>query len=119
MDDVIFTYDILTEKGRPPYNNRMSRIEKIEKTGERSVRFVFNDKSDREFPLLIAATMPVLPKHAIDPATFANSTLKAPVGSGPYTVSGIQPGQRIVYKLNPDYWGKDLPFDAASIISKP
>ncbi|TCQ79597.1 peptide/nickel transport system substrate-binding protein [Ochrobactrum sp. BH3] len=109
VDDVIFTYDILTEKGRPPYNNRMSRIEKIEKTGERSVRFVFNDKSDREFPLLIAATMPVLPKHAIDPATFGNSTLKAPVGSGPYIVSGVQPGQRIVYKLNPDYWGKDLP----------
>ncbi|PRA83636.1 ABC transporter substrate-binding protein [Ochrobactrum sp. MYb29] len=109
VDDVIFTYDILTEKGRPPYNNRMSRIEKIEKTGERSVRFVFNDKSDREFPLLIAATMPVLPKHAIDPATFGNSTLKAPVGSGPYIVSGVQPGQRIVYKLYPDYWGKDLP----------
>jgi len=122
VDDVIFTYEILTEKGRPPYNNRMSRIEKIEKTGERSVRFVFNDKSDREFPLLIAATMPVLPKHAIDPATFGNSTLKAPVGSGPYTVSGIQPGQRIIYKLNPDYWGKDLParrgfdnFDTLSI----
>lgn len=73
------------------------------------MRFVFNDKSDREFPLLIAATMPVLPKHAIDPATFGNSTLKAPVGSGPYIVSGVQPGQRIVYKLNPDYWGKDLP----------
>lgn len=109
VDDVIFTYEILTEKGRPPYNNRMSRIEKIEKTGERSVRFVFNDKSDREFPLLIAATMPVLPKHAIDAATFGNSTLKAPIGSGPYIVSGIQPGQRIIYKLNPDYWGKDLP----------
>lgn len=108
VDDVLFTYDILTEKGRPPYNNRMSRIEKIEKSGERSVRFVFNDKSDREFPLLIAATMPVLPKHAIDPATFGNSTLKAPLGSGPYIVSSVQPGQRIVYKRNPDYWGKDL-----------
>lgn len=87
----------------------MTRIEKIEKTGERSVRFVFNDKSDREFPLLIAATMPVLPKHAIDPATFGNSTLQAPIGSGPYMISGIQPGQRIIYKRNPDYWGKDLP----------
>jgi peptide/nickel transport system substrate-binding protein len=122
VEDVIFTYDILTEKGRPPYNNRMSRIEKIEKTGERSVRFVFNDKSDREFPMLIAGTMPVLPKHAIDPATFGNSTLKPPVGSGPYTVSGVQPGQRITYKRNPDYWGKDLPvqhglnnFDTISI----
>jgi len=108
VEDVIFTYEILTEKGRPPYSNRMSRIEKIEKTGERSVRFVFNDKSDREFPMLIAGTMPVLPKHAIDPETFGNSTLKAPVGSGPYLASGIQPGQRIIYKLNPDYWGKDL-----------
>ncbi len=122
VEDVIFTYEILTEKGRPPYNNRMSRIEKIEKTGERSVRFVFNDKSDREFPMLIAGTMPVLPKHAIDPATFGNSTLKPPVGSGPYTVSGVQPGQRITYKRNPDYWGKDLPsqrglnnFDTISI----
>ncbi|TWH03320.1 peptide/nickel transport system substrate-binding protein [Ochrobactrum sp. J50] len=109
VDDVIFTYDILTEKGRPPYNNRMSRIEKIEKTGERSVRFTFNDKSDREFPLLIAASMPVLPKHAIDAASFGNSTLNPPVGSGPYIVSDVRPGERIVYKRNPDYWGKDLP----------
>lgn len=109
IDDVLFTYDILTEKGRPPFNNRMSRIEKIERTGERSVRFVFNEQSDREFPLLIASTMPVLPKHAIDAASFGNSTLKAPVGSGPYLVAGVQPGQRIIYKRNPDYWAKDLP----------
>src|SRR5690606_19922846 len=101
--------DILTEKGRPPYNSRMTRIDRIEKTGERSVRFVFNDKSDREFPLLIAASMPVLPKHAINRETFGNSTLKAPLGSGPYVVANIQPGQRITYKRNPDYWGKDLP----------
>lgn len=109
VDDILFTYDILTEKGRPPYNGRMPRIDRIEKTGERSVRFVFNDKSDREFPLLIAASMPVLPKHAINRETFGNSTLKAPLGSGPYVVANIQPGQRITYKRNPDYWGKDLP----------
>lgn len=122
VEDVLFTYDILTEKGRPPYNNRMSRIEKIEKTGARSVRFTFNDKADRDFPMLIAGLMPVLPKHATDVATFGNSTLKPPVGSGPYLVSGVHPGQRIIYKRNPDYWGKDLPsqrglnnFDTVSI----
>ncbi len=109
VDDVLFTYDILTEKGRPPYSARRSRIEKIEKTGERSVRFTFNEKSDREFPLLIASSMPVLPKHAIDRVRFGDSTLKPPVGSGPYLVAGVQPGQRIVYKRNPDYWGKDIP----------
>ncbi len=95
----------------------MSRIEKIEKTGERSVRFTFNDKSDREFPMLIASSMPVLPKHAIDPETFGNSSLKPPVGSGPYLVSGVQPGQRIIYKRNPDYWGRISHRSAASTIS--
>lgn len=108
-DDVIFTYDILTEKGRPPYNSRMKRIEKIEKTGERGVRFTFNEQADREFPLLLAATMPVLPKHAIDPETFGKSSLKAPIASGPYMIKEVKPGERITYQRNPDYWAKDLP----------
>lgn len=109
VDDVIFTYELLTEKGRPPFNTRMDRIAGIRKVGERGVRFTFNEKSNREFPLLIAGSMPVLPKHAIDPATFGNASLKAPVGSGPYLVDRVQPGARIIYKRNPDYWGKDLP----------
>lgn len=109
VEDVIFTYDILTKKGRPPYNNRMNRISSIEKTGERSVRFNFNETSDREFPLIIASSMPVLPKHAIDPDSFGNASLKAPIGSGPYRPVVIEPGSRIVYERNPDYWAKDLP----------
>lgn len=107
-EDVIFTYEILTEKGRPPYNGRMARIEKIEKTGDLKVKFTFNEKSNREFPLIIGLT-PVLPKHAIDPATFEESTLVAPVGSGPYLIENVEPGTRISYKRNPDYWGKDIP----------
>lgn len=109
VEDVLFTYKILAEKGRPPFSSRMAKIESIKKTGERSVRFTFNEKSDREFPLLIANAMPVLPQHAIDPATFGNASLKPPVGSGPYVVDKVQPGQRIVYKRNPDYWANDLP----------
>src|SRR5690606_19407311 len=105
----IFTYQLLNDKGRPPYSSRMSRIEKIEKTGERKVRFTFNDKSDREFPLLVASTMPVLPKHAIDVDSFGNASLKAPVGSGPYKVAHVSPGQSIIYERDPDYWAKDLP----------
>ncbi len=107
-EDVIFTYEIFTEKGRPPYNRRMARIEKIEKTGDRKVKFTFNEDSNREYPLIIGLT-PVLPKHAIDPETFENSTLEPPVGSGPYLVESIDPGTRITYKRNPNYWGKDFP----------
>lgn len=109
VEDVIFTYEILTEKGRPPYNARMKRIEKIEKIGEHGVRFTFNEQADREFPLLLATTMPVLPKHAVDTESFGKSSLKAPVASGPYTVKSVKPGERIIYQRNADYWAKDLP----------
>jgi len=107
-DDVLFTYDILEKKGRPPYSSRMNKIAKIEKTGERTVRFHLNEKSDREFPLILGLT-PVLAKHATNPQTFDQSTLEPPLGSGPYLISKVEPGQRISFKRNPDYWAKDLP----------
>jgi peptide/nickel transport system substrate-binding protein len=107
-DDVIFTFDVLTKKGRPPFSSRMKLISKIEKVGEHGVRFTFNEQANREFPLVLAL-MPVLPKHAIDIDKFDSSPLAIPVGSGPYIVSQVQPGQRIVFKRNPDYWGADLP----------
>ena len=107
-EDVIFTYELLTEKGRPPFNRRTARIETIEKTGARTVRFNFNEDSNREFPLIIALT-PVLPKHAVDVETFGESTLEPPVGSGPYLIESVEPGTRIAYRRNPDYWGADIP----------
>nr|WP_245419022.1 extracellular solute-binding protein [Phyllobacterium endophyticum] len=107
-DDVIFTFDLLTKKGRPPFSNRMKLISKIEKIGERGIRFTFNEQANREFPLVLAL-MPVLPKHAIDSDKFDASPLAIPVGSGPYIVSKVQPGQRIILKRNPDYWASELP----------
>lgn len=107
-EDVIFTYEIFAEKGRPPYSSRMDRIESIEKTGERKVRFNLNEQANREFPLIIGLT-PVLPRHAIDVDTFEDSTLEPPVGSGPYLVESVEPGTRITYRRNPDYWGAEVP----------
>ncbi|MGN6304289.1 MAG: extracellular solute-binding protein [Mesorhizobium sp.] len=107
-EDVLFTYDTFTEKGRPPYSDRMKKVAKLEKTGEHSVKFTFNEKADREFPLIIAMT-PIIPRHAFVKETFDRTTLKPVIGSGPYTIVEVKPGDRIVFKRNPDYWGKDLP----------
>lgn len=107
-DDVIFTFELLRDKGRAPFSNRLSKAAKMEKIGERSVRFTFTEDADREFPLLLALS-PVLPKHAINVETFDRTTLEPPLGSGPYRVAEVKPGERIVYRRNPDYWGKDLP----------
>ena len=107
-EDVIFTFELLRDKGRAPFSIRLNTVEKLEKTGERSVRFTFNDKGDREAPLLIAFS-PILPKHAIDVESFDRSSLALPLGSGPYKVKAVKPGERIVYERDANYWGKDIP----------
>lgn len=107
-EDVLFTVRMLREHGRPIYANWLRPAVKIEKVGEDGVRFTFDDTADRETPLLIAG-LPVLPEHAFDEKTFEQTTLEPVIGSGPYVISEVRPGQEIVYKKNPDYWAKDLP----------
>lgn len=107
-EDVLFSYDVFTEKGRPPYRDRMARIARLEKTGAHSVKFTFNDKADREFPLIVAMT-PIVPAHGFDKATFDQTTLAPLTGSGPYIVDKVVPGEQISFRRNPDYWGRDIP----------
>ncbi len=108
VEDVIFTFELLRDKGRAPFSNRLSKVAKMEKVGDRSVRFTLKEDADREFPLLLALS-PVLPKHAINVEAFDRTTLEPPLGSGAYRVAEVKPGERIIYRRNPDYWGKDLP----------
>ena len=107
-DDVIFTMELLRDKGRPPYSTRLSRVAKMEKVSDLSVRFTLNAESNREFPLILSLS-PVLPKHATDAETFDQSTLTPGIGSGPYLISEVKPGERITFKRRDDYWAKDLP----------
>ncbi|MBB3658670.1 peptide/nickel transport system substrate-binding protein [Rhizobium sp. BK650] len=107
-EDVIFSFELLRDKGRPPYSKRLDLVSKMEKVGEHGVRFTFNEKADRETPLIFGL-FPVLPKHAIDAETFDRTTLTPPVGSGPYKVKSLKPGESITYERDPNYWGKDIP----------
>ncbi|MBN7808080.1 ABC transporter substrate-binding protein [Agrobacterium rosae] len=108
-EDVMFTFNLLKDKGRPPFNSRLNGVAKMEKIGERGVRFTFNDNANRETPLILASSTPILPKHAIDPDTFEQSGLGKVVGSGPYRIKSLRPGERVIWERNPDYWGKDVP----------
>jgi peptide/nickel transport system substrate-binding protein len=108
VDDVIFSLEILRDKGRPNYKGTYGKVDRIERVGGRGVRFHFESAMDRELPLIIGL-MPILPSHAIDPETFDRSTLKAPIGSGPFTVAEVNAPQFTVFRRNPDYWAEDLP----------
>ncbi|MDX5592860.1 extracellular solute-binding protein [Pseudovibrio sp. SPO723] len=120
VEDVEFSLKIMSEKGRPPFKGWYSRITEFERTGERSIKLHFADGKDRELPLLIALA-PIFSKSDTNPDTFDQSTLVPPVGSGPYTFKEVDPGRRVVYERDPDYWAKDLPvkvgFDNFDVIS--
>ncbi|MFA5898867.1 MAG: extracellular solute-binding protein [Hyphomicrobium sp.] len=107
-DDVIFSLELLKEKGRPNHRTYFSKVAKVERLSERAVRFTFDAAGDREIPLIIAL-MPVLPKHATDAETFENTTLVPPIGSGPYRIGKVDPGRSLIFERDPNYWGRDLP----------
>jgi microcin C transport system substrate-binding protein len=107
-EDVIFSFEALTTKGHPMYRSYYANVVKAEKTGEREVTFTFEGGVNRELPLIMGQ-LPVLPKHYYENLDFEKTSLKQPIGSGPYKIKSFEPGRSIVYERVPDYWGTDLP----------
>ena len=107
-EDVLFSWALLRDKGRPNHRQYYSKVAKADAPDPLTVRFDLAGANDRELPLILAL-MPVLPKHAVDPATFEETTMTGPVGSGPYRVTAVKPGASVTLTRNPDYWARDLP----------
>ena len=105
--DVLFSWQLLRDKGRPNQRFYYGKVAKGEAVGEHAVRFDFTDANDRELPLILGL-MPVLPKHAVNADTFEDGSFAPPIGSGPYTVSKVDPGRSLTLTRNPDYWARDL-----------
>ena len=107
-EDVLFSWALLRDKGRPNHRQYYAKVAKAEALDPLTVRFDFGGTKDRELPLILGL-MPVLPQHAVDVATFEETSMTPPVGSGPYRVSAVNPGASVTLTHNPDYWGRDLP----------
>jgi microcin C transport system substrate-binding protein len=107
-DDVVYSFNMLREKGAPRYRLYYATVDAVAKTGPRSVKFTFKPGDNRELPLILGQ-LPVLPKHYWEKRKFDETTLEVPLGSGPYKVSGFEPGRFIVLERVKDWWAKDLP----------
>ncbi|MET3598434.1 extracellular solute-binding protein [Martelella mangrovi] len=109
-EDVVFSFDSLKELNAR-YANYYRHVTSAEVTGEREVTFHFDETGNRELPQIVGQLM-VFPKHWFEgdpPRDVSASTLEKIVGSGPYVIDTVNPGSSITYRLNDDYWGKDLP----------
>jgi len=107
-EDVLFSWALLRDKGRPNHRQYYSKVAKAEAPDPLTVRFDLRGANDRELPLILGL-MPILPKHAVDIATFEETTMTPLIGSGPYRVSAVKPGASVTLTRNPDYWGLNLP----------
>jgi peptide/nickel transport system substrate-binding protein len=107
VDDVIFSWQLLRDKGRPNHRTYYAKVVKAEAIGTHAVRFDLTGSDDRELPLILGL-MPVLAKHAVNPDRFEETSFQAPLGSGPYVVAEVDPGKSVTLKRNPNYWGRDL-----------
>jgi microcin C transport system substrate-binding protein len=107
-DDVVWTFDTLRTKGNPRYRSYYGDVTKVEKEGERGVRFTFKSADNRELPQIIGQ-MPVLSKAYWSGRDFSKTTLEPPLGSGAYKIETFDPGRSVTYRRVADYWGEQLP----------
>ena len=108
--DVAFSYETLKEQGHPNYRSLLQEIQRVDILGSHRIRFVFNRTNN---PLLILrlGELPVLPEHYWQDREFSETTFEPGLNSGPYRITHVRPGRRLVFERVEDYWGKDLPIN--------
>jgi microcin C transport system substrate-binding protein len=113
-EDVIFSFDQIKELNAL-YTAYYAHVTKAEKTGDRDVTFAFDQKGNRELPMILGE-FPVVPKQWWGstgpdgkPRDISRTTLEPVMGSGPYKIASFTAGSTIRYELRDDYWGRNLP----------
>jgi len=112
-EDVKFSLDTFkSRQSAPSMQAYFSDITRAVVVDPATIRFEFR-ANNRELPL-IAGGMPVFSrKWGLRPdgsrIAFDQLAFEQPIGSGPYVIERYSNGRTITYKLDPNYWGKDLP----------
>lgn len=107
VEDVIWSYETLGTIGNGRYRGFYSKVDSIEQTGDRSVRFTFNVE-DRELALL-AGLRPILQKAQWDGIDFENAGIEdIPIVSSPYVITDYEANRFIEFSRNEDYWAEGV-----------
>jgi microcin C transport system substrate-binding protein len=106
--DVVFSFHILLDKGSPNYSRYYKDVKEVKALDQYGVKFSFGGNQNRELPLIVGQ-LPVFPEQYWRNKDFSLTTLKPPLGSGPYKIERFNQGRSITYVLNDNYWAKGLP----------
>jgi microcin C transport system substrate-binding protein len=106
--DVVFTFNTLVKKGHPQFRIIFADVKGVDALGPRRVKFTFKNRGNRDLPLQLAG-LPVLSKAYYRKVPFEKTSLKPPLGAGPYRVGKVDPGRTIIYRRVANHWARDLP----------
>ncbi len=106
--DVVGTFRLLKDKGHERIKIDIRDVVSAKAIDPLTVKYRFKGKNVRDLPMIIAL-LPVLSKAYYTKNDFSKTSLKPPLGSGPYKVVDVKQGQHITYELRADYWAKGLP----------
>lgn len=105
--DVKYSFDTLMSKGAPQLKMIYADVKGVAIVDERTVRFDFKTRN-HELPLIVG-DIPVFSRKWAEGTDFDKIQLTPPVTSGPYLIDRYDTGRSISYRLDPDYWGRDIP----------
>jgi microcin C transport system substrate-binding protein len=106
--DVAFSLKILKEKGHPIAQQMLRDFVGAEATDDATVLLRFAPHRARDVPLF-TASLPIFSQAYYSKHSFGETTLNAPLGSGPYKVGRFDTGRYIEYERVKNWWGADLP----------
>jgi len=112
--DVAFSQQLILDQGLPSYANAVNQlIDDIEVIDDHTIKYSFNPEVSRRSLIEVVGGMSVFSKKWYEEtdARLDESRLETSPGSGPYMIEDVDVGRSLKYKRNPDYWGKDLPFN--------
>jgi microcin C transport system substrate-binding protein len=104
--DVLFTFNVLLNDGKPHTQTYYAGVTQAQAIDDLTIRFDLVP-DNWELPMILGL-MPVMSEAYFRDIAFERTSLETPLGTGPYKVALIEPGRRVIYQRDPDYWGNDL-----------
>ena len=105
--DVAASFAMLKEKGHPSISLTLRDVVSAEAPDAETVKYTFTGDLVRDLPVIVAQ-LPVLSQAFYDTEKFEETSLKPPLGSGPYKIKEFNAGTYVTYQRREDYWAKDL-----------
>jgi microcin C transport system substrate-binding protein len=113
-EDVKFSYETFLSKGLTDFRTVLAtQVEKVEILDPHRIRFTFKaGVPHRDLPADMGG-LPVISKahYEANGLDLEESSMTPFLGTGEYVLESYEAGKTITYRRNPDYWGRDLPFN--------